>query len=392
MIRKTRPKIPLWFLSSLGVLLSLSLCFTQKWPIFFMFLLGLLFWTIVFRGENTPIAFLALFYYIIVLMIIRAGIKHFPMFPQAKALYDVNPDLVFWLRNGNVHAVRLALVYPGVLIANAFGLTVDLGCSYYTALLFYVTYACILQNNRLLSLSSSYHRSIAPLLAMVPMLILPFIMNGRLAFAFCGMSILMLTLTVVGKQKRINVKLFICLCVGIVLCMVSTGTMLVAIVCVGFLLLKKYRWYIHINWLGSLAGSAALIVLGVYIYDMIKKLFAYYGPGLGGFLGILQHGAGKLLAVLLDKTPFLLLVFLLSPLTALIAIRLSQLFFTSVYTKRPLYDLYSATTISMCGMIFGYSTGLMFIVPAITIACYLCPAVDGHHKDGYLKNREIRAK
>lgn len=65
--------------------------------------------------------------------LITFGVIEFPMFPQAASLYDINEDAFYWLKAGHVHAIRLLIVYPGVVLSNLFGFETDLGVTIYSA-------------------------------------------------------------------------------------------------------------------------------------------------------------------------------------------------------------------------------------------------------------------
>lgn len=192
---------------------------------------------------------------------------------------------------GNVHAPRLLVSYPGVLLSYVCSVPLDTGMSLFTALLFWFTYTNMGYAVEEVE-GDLPGRSWLPVLLLFPMLVLTLIMNGRLVFAMCGYSLALVTVLRVKHMPDFRLSGLLPLAVAVLLCAVSTGTMLVCIVTSGLLLLSLCGKELSKKPLLLVCLAAALLLMLPYIGRMIAKLFAFFGPGLNGILGILQHGAG----------------------------------------------------------------------------------------------------
>ena len=140
-------------------------------------------------------------------------------------------------QGGECTRPRLLVSYPGVLLSYVCSVPLDTGMSLFTALLFWFTYTNMGYAVEEVE-GDLPGRSWLPVLLLFPMLVLTLIMNGRLVFAMCGYSLALVTVLRVKHMPDFRLSSILPLAVAVLLCAVSTGTMLVCIVTSGLLLLS----------------------------------------------------------------------------------------------------------------------------------------------------------
>ena len=107
--------------------------------------------------------------------------------------------------------------------------------------------------------------------ALIPFLILPFIMNGRLIAAFLGFSILIHLFVALfhGQSRMGSIKKFLIGCLGLVLTMVSSGTMSVALVyCLFSVYVLNYKQIKKIKFIKK--ALLTLVVISPVIYIVLS--------------------------------------------------------------------------------------------------------------------------
>ena len=348
------------------ILLALLLCvFRCASGVVLLFAAALLLWQ---KEPVRPWQKAGFVYLLAVVALIRLGRVSYPMMSQAFALYQSAPDLLIWIKAGNVHAPRLLVSYPGVLLSYVCSVPLDTGMSLFTALLFWFTYTNMGRAVEEVEADLPC-RSWLPVLLLFPMLVLTLIMNGRLVFAMCGYSLALATILRVKRMPVFRLSGLLPLAVAVLLCAVSTGTLIVCIVTSGLLLLSLCGKELSKKPLLLICLAAALLLMLPYIGRMIAKLFAYYGPGLAGLSGILQHGAGRLLAQMFTS-PAAWVLLVIGSVGLLLGMTVVLWFLLSPRSRSGrYYALGTGTLISVICFPVGYSTGLMFIVPMMIFCC-----------------------
>ena len=350
------------------LLLALLLCiFRCATGVVILFAAALLLWQ---KEPVRPWQAAGFVYLLVVLGMIRLGLVNYPMISQAFDLYRSTPDVLTWLKAGNVHAPRLLVSYPGVLLSYVCSVPLDTGMSLFTALLFWFTYTnmgCAVEEVE----QDLPGRNWLPALLLLPMMVLSLIMNGRLVFAMCGYSLALVTVLRAKRMPVFRLSALLPLVLAVLLCAVSTGTLIVCIATSGLLLLSLCgKALAKKPLLPIILGLAVLAVLP-YIGRMIAKLFAFYGPGLQGIFGILQHGAGAIL-VRMFASPVTWVLLLIGSAGLLLGMTVVLWFLFSPRSRSGrYYALGSGTLISVACFPVGYSTGLMFIVPMMILCCAL---------------------
>ena len=348
------------------ILLALLLCiFRCASGVVLLFAAALLLWQ---KEPVRPWQKAGFVYLLAVVALIHLGRVSYPMMSQAFALYQSTPDLLIWIKAGNVHAPRLLVSYPGVLLSYVCSVPLDTGMSLFTALLFWFTYSNMGYAVEEVE-GDLPGRSWLPVLLLFPMLVLTLIMNGRLVFAMCGYSLALVTVLRVKHMPDFRLSGLLPLAVAVLLCAVSTGTMLVCIVTSGLLLLSLCGKELSKKPLLLVCLAAALLLMLPYIGRMIAKLFAFFGPGLNGILGILQHGAGGVL-LRLFASPAAWVLLAIGSGAILLGMTVVLWFLFSPRSRGSRYYALGAGIMISCACFpVGLSTGLMFIVPMMIFCC-----------------------
>lgn len=302
----------------------------------------------------------------IVTFIVSNSITNFTFMPQAKALLDINSDIFYWFAQKHIHAIRLLVAYPGVVFSKYYDLSLNQGYSYYLIIIFSLTYIYI-------SKSCAEDKEITIFFAFILSLIiiaLALFMNGRIIFAFLGFSMIIYsTIRQIKYSEIIHFKDLIIVCIGILFTTVSSGCMMLGIVfIIGSLFAKLKRLKIHCSLVYKLCFSIALILLFPFIKEivsylikMFNKNIVYFGGSVQGVIGLLQHGMGR---IVLGGEYNIYIV-----LIVIIIILISNFYIlNSIVFKK--YNINAvlilAINISLYGLMVGFSTGSMIIIP-ITI-------------------------
>ena len=307
-------------------------------------------------------------YLLAVVALICLGRLSYPMMKQAHDLYRIDPSMIYWLKAMDKHTPRLLVCYPGVLLSRVCAVSLDMGMSLFTALLFWFAYTNMGRAVEEVEADLPC-RNWLPAMLLFPMLVLTLIMHGRLVFAMCGYSLSLATILRAKRIPLLRLRDLLPLALAVLLCAVSTGTMIVCIVTSGLLLLSLCGKALSKRPLLLICLVFALLLMLPYVGHMIVNLFIFFGPGLTGLSGILQHGAGRLLArIFVSPAAWILLVIgsggLLLGMTVLL-----WLLFSPRSRRSRYYALNVGTLISAACFPVGYSTGLMFIVPMMIFCC-----------------------
>lgn len=307
----------------------------------------------------------ASFYSLILMLLLNFDILQFNFIPQAKVLLDVNKDLIYWFSNGHPHAIRLFVAYPGYILSNLYNVSLDIGYTYYGIILFVILY--LVMSNILMRLQikiNNWKSILAYNLMLIPLLILPLIMNGRLIPAFLGFSLLInLFINTNLGFKITKFKIVSIITFSFILTMVSSGTMTVAFIYILVMLYssnyKKLKLKKTLRFLFFILILSFPIIFKVldYVWLMLSRNIQFYGGGIKGVVNMLNHGAGRFITfdpIVLYTFIFLGFFFLLINIKYIL---------NKIRHSDALSPVVIAINISAYGMLFGFSTGLMIIPP-----------------------------
>lgn len=297
--------------------------------------------------------------------LIALRVIEFSMFPQAAELFSVNEDVLYWIGTGHVHAIRLLIVYPGVVLSKLFGFELNLGVTIYSASLMTLIMYFMM---RMMSISKLENR-ISAMVSGLFIIALSYFMNGRLIFVFFGISLLALYELKFRENEVSVLMLQIVTAISIVFTMVSSGTMVIAFAYA--VIIMPYRWkklrkasekmvFTAI----MLAGAIPVICIFVpYLIKMIEKNIIYYGGGFQGAINMINHGIGKIV-----NTNDKLLVVSLFVIGAMVVIVNIYLFNHKIIRRdHPNLPLILLVNLSVYGSIFGLSTGLTALIPLLVL-------------------------
>lgn len=306
-------------------------------------------------------------------ILVKMSYLQFTFMPQAKALLNIETNVFFWFYEGNIHAIRLLIAYPGYLLSKFYNIPLDIGYAYYVVLIFFLLFVIICNvcsKNEFQSLSSI-------IMLFICMLGLAFVMNGRIIFAFYGYILLINSAIKLGKHDTfIKLKEIFLFVIGICFTAVSSGCMFIGIAFASLCLLIKWI-YIKSIWdkirvvvMFCITGLVfhKILIKGVkYIVLMVNKNLDYFGGGITGFLGMLQHGLGKVLSDFLYDTYILVFA------VGIVIIIFNILIVKKIYIKKYNFTTIMSIALNLCcyGILFGFSTGSMGIIPILALCgCY----------------------
>lgn len=297
--------------------------------------------------------------------LIAFGAIEFPMFPQAADLFAINEDVFYWLRGGHLHAVRLLIVYPGVMLSKLFGLKLNLGITIYSAsLLVLIQYFMM----RMMYINKLENR-ISAFMSGLLIIALSYFMNGRLIFVFFGISLLALC-ELKFREKEISVLMLqIVTAVSLVFAMVSSGTMFItfayAVMIIPYRWKKLYRANERRLFAGILLVSA-IPIIGMfipYLIKMIEKNIIFYGGGFQGTINLINHGLGKIV----NTNNKLLVLSLFTIGVIVVAVNIYLFKYKVIRTDQLNLPLFLLVNLSLYGSIFGISTGLTALIPLMVL-------------------------
>lgn len=290
--------------------------------------------------------------------------KEFIFIPQAKALLDLNENILYWFKEGHMHAIRLLIAYPGYIISRFCSIELNVGFGYYCILIFALFFRdlIILQRN----IKAKTDIRIVYLMSGIFVMLLIFVMNGRIIFSFFGISIIIINNLKIWSGMNLNHGLLWSYVAGIVFSMVSSGTMLVsiAIAILGVILSRHFKEVLKskILYLYLILASPVIYFFSKYIVLMIKKNIDYFGGGISGVINMLSHGVGKILLV---DNIILASIIVIGGICVLI---INLAFIVQLYkNKSAIFPVAVSCNISLYGSLFGISTGITFLVSAAAI-------------------------
>lgn len=312
---------------------------------------------------------LALIYVWLLVFLVYRKVIDFNFIPQAKDLLDMNPNIFYWLSIGHAHAVRLLVAYPGYIMSIVFGVTLNEGFSYYCIFMYLLMYLNILDSSRNIKVFKGHILyKLKDVLCLFPMIILTFLMNGRLVAAFFGFSILVDLFCKVFNDIKVNmVSVIIVISFGFLFTTVSSGTMMVSFIYIVAMIYFRNKNNLNKKRFGFTFAIMLILFMPIiieifqYIYFMFMRNVNYFGGGIEGFINMMQHGVGRYFI----NNPFIFLFFIIAAMfIILFNIRFIRRQEIKNYNFLPVII---AVNISIYGLLFGHSTGLMAVVPLIII-------------------------
>lgn len=301
--------------------------------------------------------------FLIVLPLILAvllGFKTFVVWPQITYLWETRLGLFEGFQEFGAHGLRYALMFPILWTSELLGISYDLLFSYVILpIVFWTGHNCIIAVKEC---NPEFRQSLlSSFLVFGSLTAIFFVMNGRIAMALLGYSLLLPALLAVQQRKRVNLVTIVMMLSGMILCGVSSGTLVSAIAAfllTVFIALGLIVTRLRLNrttFVLAVTLALAVYVLGNSLFIGILKNLEYFG----GFVQMLDHGYGRIfLDIVYGVPPWLLVIS--GVLLVLAGVSALQMF---------RYPHLTAVFILACGCgAFGYSTLSVAVIPALVLS------------------------
>lgn len=314
--------------------------------------------------------------------LIAFDLKRFSVWTQILLLEDADPVHLF--NQFHAHTFRYSLMLPVIRLADYLGVDRDrvfsfAVCAMMIAVARLVASAAALCRSEAGAADSG--RAYAPV--MLAFMTVSLVMNGRLVFAFLGMAIICRSQVawVRGVRKSALTCVFEQM-LGVVLMSVSSGAFVVGVATVLSLLV-----YVPVGLLGRDARHLRLLLfVGVPVFGVqpfvdvvVKKNLDMFGTGWDAVFAMLDHGPGVFLRVFDD----VVLAFVgLAPLAALVAFAAARAVVRRYQEGANDTPLIMAIAIALAVGVFGYSTLLTGLVPAVALVAARL-VFPQEHSDGH---------
>ncbi len=294
------------------------------------------------------------------LSIVALGIKQYSLWQQ---VLDLDGESAGQLITAlHPHALRFLIVLPVFLLARNIGAPQDLVFSLFVTIVFVLSayYLACAVSTAIWGDNRYRHRYYAGIF--LPIALLSMAMNGRIAIAILGLSILVCAISTRIRSPRQSVlKFLFAMLVALLLMAVSSGTIMVGVLSMLFFCgigvfahwPKPTRSQISSLWV----GIGAVVCFSPFLLVSIDKNVSFFGGGLEGAVNLINHGFGSLL----PEASWLMPVFILGA-SFLAFSALTHL--TRIYHRGDVTFPFQLVVLASLGLgIFGYST-LVVAAPA----------------------------
>lgn len=301
------------------------------------------------------------------ILAVLLGLKQYEVWSQITYLWHVKADPIIELGRAHPHALRYALLYPVLVASDHFGIDRDV---LFTAILVLICFFTIrnIHATAAVLLKARHAAYLAQAFGATLIVLLFFMMNGRIGFAFLGYSMLLRVIFSHSIDRRFSFGSLLAALVGLALCSVSSGTLVSAALSLAIASYFEICRCIRLSRLTRTAFFiflACLILGGLlfrYLVVGIFKNITFYGGGSDGILRMLEHGFGSTLYPALNAVGLPVVVLVVAVMAILVAALLFQL-------KHALL-LHLLLAALACGA-FGYSTLTLAAVPFVILVCVL---------------------
>ena len=304
---------------------------------------------------------------IISYILLKLNVKVFNFIPQALYLYNINTNVLYWFEQGHLHAIRLLLAYPSIIICKFFDLSINFGFSIYIIILFQVMILLIINIMREMGI----YQNVFYILTFLFCFLLANIMNGRIVFAFVGVTTLIYIDMLYRKEKINTIKLHIFTVIGFILSSVSSGTMTVISVYIAIETICRIKYikddFKRKKYLTSLLVMAIPVTIIVipYLKDFLIKNIMYFNNKPEGIITILKHGLGQFFPI--ENIELYYLIILIG---ILIIFFNTIIFYKEIIKRKSIYiSLWLFINLGLYGIFVGISTGTIALIPLFLVIC-----------------------
>lgn len=353
-------------------IIALLNLFIINWNATLLFIL-MIFQLIVFLKFRTDILtkIICMIYFEVLLIMISFGMVVFEFMPQAKVMLSTNNDILKYFMTGHPHAIRLLIAYPGYLISNFTSIELNIAYSYYILMIFCILYINIFETcSYTIRYYGFYSYIIIQYIIFFVLIVLSFLMNGRIIFAFLGFSMI-IKLVLKNNFLKLSIIDYIEIIIGIILTTVSSGTMSVVtifiILVIAFIYKNKIMTNLKRNKIYKIMLCICMIPIIIlalrYLKFMLVRNINYYGGGLKGLINMMNHGIGRYFNNSILGMSLFLVIVLFGVITAYFFVR-----FKLQKNEKVYIILFLAVISCMVGFVFGYSAGSLVLIPLIIIS------------------------
>ena len=290
-----------------------------------------------------------------------ARIMVFELWPQV--VHIMNRNITGLIIARHPHAVRLAAVYPAVLVHRLTGQNIHMAFTMLCVL--YIAGTIIIIKN-ILVLARIPNAFIRALIGLALYTGIALQMNGRMISAYFGIALLIYIFTNI-LVKRVSSPQPVVLGFGVIsqvavaffLTMVSSGTMLVSFALI--LVMVVYMAGTKNSPGYSIVAIFLVLITGAvglyYIAFMTYRNVAFFG---GDLYGIIDHGLGRFIDLFIWARVAVVLILPVAVIVLCVVVYF-------VYRRSPmLLPTFLAVPISFAGAVFGITVGTMAL-PALII-------------------------
>lgn len=187
----------------------------------------------------------------------------------------------------NSHTPRYLLMLPVVIVAEQFTINPNLVFSIVVTGLIFFAWSLLIHATRRIAKQVNYS---AELVLLITLMVASLTVNGRMLFAFLGISLLLFTDQYAKSVHRpLYFPLF--LFISLWLCSVSTGALMVAYVLTAFWIVVIYQ-PVDRPFMSRIYVSLPLIFCVPFFIGSILKNMNYFGGGVSSLYVALTHGFG----------------------------------------------------------------------------------------------------
>lgn len=295
------------------------------------------------------------------MLLILADLKEYQIWYQITSLWESGAEPLALLSSGHPHGLRYAIMYPVLTLSRFFSVSHDF---VFTCLMPFISGSVVLLVMAAVRVVANVERiNFAGAFFLSSVMAVAFLaMNGRVAIAFLGYSIIFnasMNFVYAGWPMRRLVAPFV---VGLTLCGVSSGTMMSAAFLVfgvvGFSLLN-FRF--NLRGASTISYCMILVALLYFAFSdillvLLEKNLSFFGGGYGALLAMLSHGAFRMVDLLGVWS-----------LGSVILLFMCLLFLTFFSSK---HRFLRWTALVACSMsAFGLSAFSLSIIPLTTLVC-----------------------
>ena len=239
-------------------------------------------------------------------------LKTFKIWEQILFLWGKRASPIDQILDLTPHSFRYFLMYPIVSIPEALQIEKNFFFSLITLSLGFFTVGLIVDSAQIISRRKGSANTASLFISFFVVLLL-FFMNGRGVFALFGFALLVNTFLALPNSKLPTIWVFAKVFLALLFCSVSSGTLVVSFLAVILYLFSQIGqirgniFQLRFSRKGFqifLVGIIICMVFSGIVLVGLNKNLDYYGSGYDGFIKMFGHGVGIYLIPFLESISF----------------------------------------------------------------------------------------